>query len=141
MLVFNKVSRESEKLVDVIEIIAVGAIAILASQLATWRSNRSAERMKRIELFHQRQDDAMAKLYEIASKDYNTFDELEKELSSGMHGSIQSLYLPNKIVKGIYRHYPLSEREKTKIHEKDRIERLKNVIKNLISDYIREIKK
>lgn len=128
-------------MVDVIEIIVVGAIAILASQSATWMINRSSERMKRIELFYQRQEDAMAKLYEIASRDYNTFDELEKELSSGMHGSIQSLYLPNKIVKGIYRYYPLSEREKKKIGERDRIMQLRNVIKNLISDYIREMKK
>lgn len=97
--------------------------------------------MKRIELFHKRQEEAMAKLYEIASREYNTYDGLEKKLLSGMYDSVYSLYLPDKVVKGIFKHYHLSEEEKKKIPEKDRIEMLKNVNKNYIHDYIRDIQK
>jgi hypothetical protein len=127
--------------IDIIQIIAVGGITILASLLTTWINNRSAERRMRIELTYQRRNDALNKLFEVANKDYKSFDDLERELLSCMHGSLQSLYLPEKIVKGIYRHYALSEREKRKIHEVDRIAVLKNVIKNLISEYIRDIEK
>jgi len=127
--------------IDVIQIIAVGGITILASLLTTWINNRSAERRMLKELTYQRRNDALNKLFEVANKDYKSFDDLERELLSCMHGSLQSLYLPEKIVKGIYRHYALSEREKRKISEVDRIAVLKNVIKSLISDYIRDMEK
>ncbi|GAI50448.1 unnamed protein product, partial [marine sediment metagenome] len=108
-------------IVDLLLIIVGGIIAILGGVTATLINNRSMERMKRIELFHKRQEEAMAKLYEIASREYNTYDGLEKKLLSGMYDSVYSLYLPDKVVKGIFKHYPLSEEEKKKIPEKDRI--------------------
>jgi len=128
-------------IIDVIQIITVGGITILASLLTTWVNNKSAERRMLKELTFQRRNDALNKLFEVANKDYKSFDDLERELLSCMHGSLQSLYLPEKVVKGIYRRYALSEREKRKISEVDRIAVLKNVIKNLISDYIRDMEK
>lgn len=126
-----------DNVLDIIYVIVGGAIVLVATLI----SNRSAERMKRIELIYERQEDALAKLYEIANREYKSYDELEKELFSSMHGSIQSLYLPEKIVKRIYRRYLLSEQEKMRIHEKDRIERLKNAIKSSILGYIRGMEK
>lgn len=83
-------------------VILGGSLTLTATLIATWVSNRAAEKRLRIQLFNEDKKRTLATLYELINKKYATYDEFKKTLDRFL-GGLQSAFLPEKL-KAAIRH-------------------------------------